>query len=131
MSGYKAAYLYPTFPFMDDLLYPNSLDVSIDYIKIKTFINFFHRWFGFLVILSVVAIYMYIKKHISSIQDNIFTVLFYAISVQIFFGILSLIHPVIPFQGTTTQIAIASIHQFGAIILLAITTVLRFSFQNK
>ena len=131
MSGYKAAYLYPTFPFMDDLLYPNSLDLSIEYIKIKTFVNFFHRWFGFIVLLSVVGIYLYIKKHISSIQNNIFRMLFYGILLQIFFGILSLIHPVIPFQGTTTQIAIASIHQFGAIILLATTTVLRFSFQNK
>ena len=131
MSGYKAAYLYPTFPLMEGLLYPQSLDTSIDYIKVKTFVNFFHRWFAFLVLVSIMGIYVSIRKKISVTQYNIFNFLFYAILVQIFFGILSLVYPVIPFEGTSSQIAIASIHQFGAIILLATTTVLRFSFQHK
>ena len=129
MSGFKAAYIYPSFPLMNGEFYPSDI-ILFKFDNIE-FINFAHRWFAFIVLVGVISIYFKVKNSISMNQKRIFTALFYATSIQIFLGILSLLNPVIPFEGTTDQVVLAVMHQFGAIVLLAVCTVLSFSFNNK
>ena len=129
MSGFKAAYLYPSFPLMEGEFY--SSDIIFFKIDNLAFINFAHRWFAFIVLAGIIAIYYKLSDEISIIQKSIFVGLFYTVFFQISLGILSLLNPVIPFEGGANQIALAALHQFGAIILLAISTILIFSFNNK
>ena len=129
MSGFKAAYLYPSFPLMEGQLY--SSDIILFKFDNLAFINFAHRWFAFVVLATIITIYYKLLGRMSSNQKSIFVGLFYATSFQIALGILSLLNPVVPFQGGASQIALAAFHQFGAIILLSVSTILLFSFNNK
>ena len=129
MSGFKAAYLYPSFPLMEGEFY--SSDIILFKFDNLAFINFAHRWFAFIVLATIIAIYYKLLGRMSSSQKNIFAGLLYAVSFQIGLGILSLLNPVIPFQGGVAQIVLAVFHQFGAIILLSVSTILLFSFNNK
>ena len=129
MSGFKAAHFYDSFPLMNSQLIPDKI-IFFKFDNIE-FINFAHRWFAFVVVALIVGIYFKIKVKLSSKQKSIFVGLFYAIFFQIFLGILSLLNPVTPFDGTVDQIALAALHQLGAIIILAICTVLVYNFSSK
>ena len=129
MSGFKAAHLYPSFPLMNGEFYPSKMEV-FKFSNIE-FINFSHRWFAFIALSMIGGIYLKIKRSISLKQKAIFLTLCYAVILQVFLGILSLLNPVIPFAGEIDQITIAVMHQFVAIVLLAICTTLTFSFSNR
>ena len=129
MSGFKAGYLYQSFPLMDGQFYPSK--ATLLNFNNPHFIHFFHRWFAFLLFAIVVGSFFKLKDILSESQIFIFRALFYTFIFQIIFGIFSVLNPVIPFAGSIDSIVIALIHQIGSIVLISLGVILAFSFSNK
>jgi cytochrome c oxidase assembly protein subunit 15 len=117
IAGLDAGLTYNTWPLMDGRLYPQGLKLSLYNIE---FIQFFHRWWAFLVLFFAGYFYYVVKKTNKLKFDNEKTnlrlkkavnMLMAVIILQIVIGIKTLIF-VVP-------VPLASLHQIMAVIILA------------
>ena len=113
LSGLDGGLIYNTWPDMNGTLFPNDVS-SGDYINSQLFYNasiiqFFHRAtaYALLIFIIILNYFFFIKKL------SFFTILIFdfAILLQIFFGIITLVSGV--------EIKYASLHQLGSIFVLS------------
>ena len=109
IAGLDGGLTYNTWPFMDGRILPAGIKLNLSNIE---FIQFFHRWWAFLVITVVICFTRMVKKenNASPIKKP-FIILHSLVGTQIILGILTLIY-VVP-------IPLASLHQITAVLVLA------------
>jgi len=114
-AGLKAGHVSDTWPLMFGKLIPSNLFNSlIDIFESPATIVFIHRWFAFIVLAAVVYVYYMVRK--TNYQSDLyegFQWLVAAVVLQITLGILTILSGV--------NIAIAMLHQIGALLLFALT----------
>lgn len=114
-AGLKAGHISDTWPLMfGKLIPPNLFSSFINIFEAPQTIVFIHRWFAFVVLAAVTALYLSTRKYIDSIEiKNGLNWLLGLVIFQIILGILTVILHV--------QIAIALSHQAGALALFTLT----------
>jgi cytochrome c oxidase assembly protein subunit 15 len=113
-AGLKAGHVSDTWPLMfGKLIPPNLFSSFINIFEAPQTIVFIHRWFAFVVLFAIIALYFSAGKYKDSIEiKNGLNWLLGLIILQITLGILTIILHV--------QIAIALAHQVGALALFAL-----------
>jgi len=113
-AGLKAGHVSDTWPLMfGKLIPPNLFSSFINIFEAPQTIVFIHRWFAFVVLIAISALYFAARK-----QDNLIEIrnglnwLLGLVILQITLGILTVIFHV--------QIAIALAHQAGALSLFVL-----------
>ena len=113
-AGLKAGHVSNTWPLMfGSLIPPNLFNSVINIFETPQTIVFIHRWFAFVVFITVAAFYFTVRKQ--SYANEIKGGLFWLVGLVIFqiaLGILTVI--------SNVQIAIALAHQAGALSLFAL-----------
>ena len=114
-AGLKAGHVSDTWPLMfGEWIPPNLFNSFINIFETPQTIVFIHRWFAFVVLAAVTALYLSARKYIDSIEiKNGLNWLLGLVILQIILGILTVLLHV--------QIAIALAHQAGALALFALT----------
>ena len=114
-AGLKAGHVSDTWPLMfGKLIPPNLFNSVINIFETPQTIVFIHRWLAFVVLAAMLALYLFARKYIDSIEiKNGLNGLLGLVIFQIILGILTVILHV--------QIAIALAHQAGALALFALT----------
>ena len=114
-AGLKAGHVSDTWPLMfGKLIPPNLFNSVINIFETPQTIVFIHRWFAFVVLAAVTALYFSARKYIDSIEiKNGLNWLLGLVIFQIILGILTVILHV--------QIAIALAHQAGALAFFTLT----------
>ncbi|MEO5886727.1 MAG: COX15/CtaA family protein [Anaerolineales bacterium] len=114
-AGLKAGHVSDTWPLMfGKLIPPNLFSSFINIFETPQTIVFIHRWFAFAVLISIIALYVVAHKENHAIEiKNGLNWLLGLIVFQIMLGILTVIFHV--------QIAIALMHQAGALALFVLT----------
>jgi heme a synthase len=109
IAGLDGGLTYNTWPLMDSKFIPAGIKLNLSNIE---FIQFFHRWWAFLVIAVVICFNRMVKKeNKASPLKKPFIILHSLVGTQIIIGILTLIY-VVP-------IPLASLHQIMAVLILA------------
>ena len=113
-AGLKAGHVSDTWPLMFGKLIPPNLFTSfINIFETPQTIVFIHRWFAFVVLSAISALYFSARKQENSIEiKNGLDWLLGLVILQITLGVLTVIFHV--------QIAIALAHQAGALALFAL-----------
>jgi cytochrome c oxidase assembly protein subunit 15 len=113
-AGLKAGHVSDTWPLMfGKLIPPNLFNSLINIFETPQTIVFIHRWFAFIVLVAIFALYFAVPRESHSIEiKNGLKWLLGLVIVQIILGILTVIFHV--------QIAIALAHQTIALILFAL-----------
>jgi cytochrome c oxidase assembly protein subunit 15 len=113
-AGLKAGHVSDTWPLMfGKLIPPNLFSSFINIFETPLTIVFIHRWFAFAVFCAIAALYLSAHKYSDSIEiKNGLNWLLGLVIFQIALGILTVILHV--------QIAIALVHQAGALSLFAL-----------
>jgi len=113
-AGLKAGHVSDTWPLMFGKLIPPNLFTSfINIFETPQTIVFIHRWFAFVVLIAISALYLSARKQENSIEiKNGLDWLLGLVILQITLGVLTVIFHV--------QIAIALAHQAGALALFAL-----------
>ena len=113
-AGLKAGHVSDTWPLMfGKLIPPNLFNAFINIFESPQTIVFIHRWFAFAVLIAITAFYFTARKQVNSIEiKNGLNWLLGLVFFQIALGILTVILHV--------QIAIALVHQAGALSLFAL-----------
>ena len=113
-AGLKAGHVSDTWPLMfGKLIPPNLFSSFINIFETPQTIVFIHRWFAFVVLAAVIALYLLARKYIDSIEiKNGLNWLLGLVILQIALGILTVIFHV--------QTAIALAHQAVALSLFAL-----------
>ena len=114
-AGLKAGHVSDTWPLMfGRLIPPNLFNSWINFFETPQTIVFIHRWFAFVVFLSILALYLTARKQSNSFEiKNGLNWLLVLVAFQILLGILTILLHV--------EIAIAMAHQIGALSLFALT----------
>jgi len=114
-AGLKAGHVSDTWPRMfGKLIPPNLFSSFINIFETPQTIVFIHRWFAFVVLFTIIALYLSARKHIDSSEiNNEVNWLLGLVVLQILLGILTVILDV--------QIAIALAHQAVALGLFALS----------
>jgi len=122
-SGLDAGLIYQTWPLMGDSYFPNDSNLN-DLFSLKSFstpslVQFLHRNMSYfiLALFLVIMIISFMNNELYHLR-KIIMLLFIAILLQIFLGIITLL--------SGAQIILASLHQIGSIVLIVITTTLVF-----
>ena len=113
-AGLKAGHVSDTWPLMFGKLIPPDLFSSfINIFETPQTIVFIHRWFAFVVLIAIAALYFSVRKQVNSVDiKNGLNWLLGLVILQITLGILTVIFHV--------QIAIALAHQAVALSLFAL-----------
>ena len=113
-AGLKAGHVSDTWPLMfGKLIPPNLFSSWINLFETPQTIVFIHRWFAFVVLIAIAALYFSARKEGNSVEiKNGLNWLLGIVGFQITLGILAVIFHV--------QIAIALAHQAGALALFAL-----------
>jgi cytochrome c oxidase assembly protein subunit 15 len=113
-AGLRAGHVSDTWPLMFGKLIPPNLFTSfINIFETPQTIVFIHRWFAFVVLIAISALYFSARKQENSIEiKNGLDWLLGLVILQITLGVLTVIFHV--------QIAIALAHQAGALALFAL-----------
>jgi cytochrome c oxidase assembly protein subunit 15 len=114
-AGLKAGHVSDTWPLMfGKIIPPNLFNSWINLFETPQTIVFIHRWFAFVVFISMVSLYFAARKERNSIEiSNGLKWLVGLVSLQIVLGILTVILHV--------ELPIALAHQAGALGLFALT----------
>ncbi|HLO13495.1 MAG TPA: COX15/CtaA family protein [Anaerolineales bacterium] len=113
-AGLKAGHVSDTWPLMfGKLVPPNLFNSWINLFETPQTIVFVHRWFAFMVLISIASLYFAARKESSTEINNGLKWLLGLVSLQIVLGILTVILHV--------EIPIALAHQVGALGLFALT----------
>jgi cytochrome c oxidase assembly protein subunit 15 len=117
MAGLKAGKMYPTYPKMGAEWMPN---IIFDNFKEQGFyalfddsytIQFVHRWLAVIVLFFSLYIFYLVKnKFISYKQKKSIRLLLYAIIIQFFLGIVTILYSV--------PVVLGVLHQFGGFLYL-------------
>ena len=112
-AGLKAGHVSDTWPLMfGKLIPPNLFSSLINVFESPQTIVFIHRWFAFVVLISIITFYFTARKESNSVDiKNGLNWLLGLVVFQIVLGILTVILHV--------QIVIALAHQAGALALFA------------
>ncbi|MBC7879502.1 MAG: COX15/CtaA family protein [Anaerolineales bacterium] len=122
-AGLKAGHVSDTWPLMfGKLIPPNLFSSLIDIFESPQTIVFIHRWFGWLVLISIPIIYYYAKKqnYPQDIKKGLIW-LTGIVGLQIILGVLTILSYV--------NIVIALAHQANALILFTLTIYLLHRFR--
>lgn len=122
-AGLKAGHVSDTWPLMFGKLFPPNLFSSlIDIFESPQTIVFIHRWFGWLVLVSIPIIYYYAKKqnYPQDIKKGLIW-LTGIVGLQIVLGVLTILSYV--------NIIVALAHQANALILFTLTIYLLHRFR--
>jgi len=113
-AGLKAGHVSDTWPLMfERLIPPNLFNSWINFFETPQTIVFIHRWFAFVVLIAIAALYFSARKWNNSVEiKNGFNWLLGLVILQIVLGILTIVLHV--------QIAVALAHQTGALSLFAL-----------
>ena len=113
-AGLKAGHVSDTWPLMfGKLIPPNLFSSFINIFETPQTIVFIHRWFAFVVLAALIALYLSARKYIESVElKNGLNWLLGLVILQIALGILTVIFHV--------QTAIALAHQAVALSLFAL-----------
>ena len=113
-AGLKAGHVSDTWPLMlDRLIPPNLFNSWINLLEVPQTIVFVHRWFAWLGMILVPAVYYIVKKQNYSTEiQNGLKWLIGVVALQITLGVLTILSYV--------NIVIALIHQANAIFLLGL-----------
>ena len=113
-AGLKAGHVSDTWPLMfGRLIPPNLFNSWINFFETPQTIVFIHRWFAFVVLIAIAALYFSARKWNNSVEiKNGFNWLLGLVILQIVLGILTIVLHV--------QIAVALAHQTGALSLFAL-----------
>ncbi len=122
MAGLDAGLTYNTWPLMDGKVIPAGIKMILNNIE---FIQFFHRWWAFVVMAVAIFFLRKVKSRKIIFEDEITNVrlrkglkIFHAlIGTQIIIGIFTLIY-VVP-------VPLASVHQIMAVLVLAVAVYIR------
>jgi cytochrome c oxidase assembly protein subunit 15 len=113
-AGLKAGHVSNTWPLMlGKLIPPNLFNSWINLFETPQTIVFIHRWFAFVVLISMIVFYFVARRQKNSVDiDNGLKWLVGLVILQVTLGILTVI--------SNVQIAIALAHQAGALSLFAL-----------
>ncbi len=113
-AGLKAGHVSDTWPLMLGKLIPRNLFNSwINLVEVPQTIVFVHRWFGFMGLIAVPAVYYFAKKQNYPREIlNGLLVLTGAVALQIMLGILTILSYV--------NIVVALLHQANALVLFSL-----------
>jgi cytochrome c oxidase assembly protein subunit 15 len=113
-AGLKAGHVSDTWPLMfGKLIPPNLFNSWINLFEVPQTIVFFHRWFAFVGLIAVPAVYFIAKKHMYPREIlNGLLWLTGAVTLQIVLGVLTVLSYV--------NIVVALIHQANALVLFAL-----------
>jgi len=121
VSGMDAGQIYNSWPYMNDSFFPDDSTFK-DFFSFSLFdtpslVQFLHRIIAYLIFFYFLIILYFIfrDKKLFYLRKNIIWV-FLALFLQILLGIFTILN--------ATQIYIASMHQFGSIILISATIIL-------
>ncbi|WP_141735866.1 COX15/CtaA family protein [Oligoflexus tunisiensis] len=117
-AGLHAGHMYNTFPTMNGLWIPQgigSMGPVLDFLENPVTVQFVHRCLGWLVLFSAVGLYVMSRKedYLSARQKWSFQALLVMVLVQFALGVFTLLYRV--------PVALGSLHQIGACILLLLT----------
>jgi len=113
-AGLKAGHVSDTWPLMfSKLIPPNLFNSWINLFEVPQTIVFVHRWFGFMGLIAVPAVYYFAKKQNYPREIlNGLLVLTGAVALQITLGILTILSYV--------NIVVALLHQANALVLFSL-----------
>lgn len=112
-AGLKAGHVSDTWPLMfGKLIPPNLFNSVVDLFELPQTIVFIHRWFAFIVMASIFALYFSARKNASIEIKKGLNWLIGLVTLQIALGILTVILRV--------QLVIALSHQAGAMALFIV-----------
>jgi len=121
VSGMDAGQIYNSWPYMNDTFFPDDSTFK-DFFSLSLFdtpslVQFLHRVIAYLIFFYFLTILYFVFKDekLFYLRKNIIWV-FLALFLQIILGIFTILN--------ATQIYIASMHQFGSIILISATIIL-------
>ena len=123
VSGLDAGQVYQTWPLMNQSFFPDDSNLkdlfSMKVVEIPSIVQFMHRNIAYLIILlfSLIANIIYKNQDFFYLR-KITLIIFLFLFLQTFLGILTV------FSGA--QIVLASMHQVGAILLIAASLILVF-----
>ena len=121
MSGMDAGQIYNSWPYMNDTFFPDDSTFK-DFFSPSLFdtpslVQFLHRVIAYLIFFYFLIILYFVFKDekFFYLRKNIIWV-FLALFLQIILGIFTILN--------AAQIYIASMHQFGSIVLISVTIIL-------
>ena len=121
VSGMDAGQIYNSWPYMNDAFFPNDSTFK-DFFSLSVFntpslIQFLHRMTAYLIFFYflIVLYFVFKDKKLFYLRKNVIWV-FLSLILQIVLGIFTILNG--------AQIYIASMHQFGSIILIFTVTIL-------
>jgi cytochrome c oxidase assembly protein subunit 15 len=125
VAGYDAGMVYNTYPLMDGQWVPRGL-IMLDpwwnnFLEHIPMVQFQHRILAKIVMFLGVLVAFLVWRHSSPEGNKVSYYFAVILSVQFLLGVLTLIHEV--------PIALASLHQMGALALLAAALGLRFTLK--
>ena len=120
MSGLNGGLASHTYPLMNGEFFPSN---AMFRLNDPFFVHFLHRWVPILIFVFIILIYRKKKATFSLLQIAYFRLLFYAGFLQMAIGVCSII--------LNIPIALAILHQLGAVLIITIATAIAFSFNNK
>jgi len=123
VSGLDASQVYQTWPLMNQSYFPDDSNpknlFSIEAFDTPSIVQFIHRNLAYFIILLFVfiATIIYRNKDFAYLRKTVLLI-FIFLFLQIFLGILTVL--------SGAQIILASMHQIGSILLIAISLILVF-----
>ena len=126
VSGLDAGQIYNTWPSMNGNFFPDDVKLNIllssNFLDIPSIVQFIHRNLAYLICaLFIFILVITFKSSKLKYLRNIVLVVFFALLLQVILGIFAVLY--------NAQIVVASLHQFGSIVL--ITTSLILVFKNS
>ena len=126
VSGLDAVHVYKTWPLMDSNYFPNDSSLK-ELFSLKVFdsaslMQFIHRNIAYFIFLflSYISIIIFSDENLKYLKKSIILI-FILLVFQIFLGVFTLL--------SESKIILASLHQFGSIVL--ILTTLNLVFKNS
>ena len=122
-SGLDAGLIYQTWPLMGDSYFPDDSNLndllSLKSLSTPSLVQFLHRNMAYfiLVLFLIIMIITFKNRELYHLR-KIITLLFAAILLQVFLGIITVL--------SGAQIILASLHQMGSILLIVLSTTLVF-----
>ena len=130
MAGLKAGFFFPSFPKMGEHWIPQNLsqifeqEGILSLVQNPFIVQFIHRWIPlFIFLIGAYLWYSVEKKSIFNHQKWSIRILNFVILIQIILGVFTILFSV--------PIHLGVLHQFGAVILLAILLITMFFFRKR
>ena len=123
VSGLDAGQIYQTWPLMDYNYFPNDSNIkdvfNIKSLETPSLVQFFHRNIAYLILLFFLILSIFILKNDTYIYlRKTFYLTFIVLIFQVILGVLTIL--------SGAEMYLASLHQFGSIILISCSVFLVF-----